>query len=98
MGVSDVECFDELQARPACRSIVHTIRLQAAAISDDHKRTRCHGKSLAARARAHVCYLYKYNRWPLQQRACSKLAYSANEKRTDADVLATTSRAFFLGS
>ena len=79
--VSQVKCLYELQARSARRRFVYSIGFQAAAIGDDHKRTRCHGKSLAARARAHVCYLYKYNRWPLQHRACSKPVCSAHEKR-----------------
>ena len=52
--VSHVKCLHELQARSARRRFLYQIGFQAAAISDDHKRTRCHGKSLAAHVTAHV--------------------------------------------
>jgi len=54
MRVSYVERLNELQARSARRRFVYAIGFQAAAISDDHKRTGCHGKSLAAHVTAHV--------------------------------------------
>src|SRR5262249_51451633 len=48
------------------------------------------GKSLAASDRTQVYYLYKRNRWSLQDRACSKIR--AKKRRA----LGTACRAFFL--
>src|SRR5439155_3287861 len=83
MRVGHVKCLHELQSRSARRRFVYPIGFQAAAISDDHKRTRCHGKSLAGRDRATVCNSYKLNRWPLQDRAYSKLVCFPNGKHMD---------------
>ena len=56
VGVGEIECLHKLQAGSTRRRLRHPICFQAAAISDDHKRTRCHGESLTNRLVMHDNY------------------------------------------
>src|SRR5215831_7457791 len=89
--VSDVESLYELQAWSARRRLSHPICLQAAAISDDQKRTRCHGNHWR-RATAHMSAI-SINKIVAR---CNIAFARSSFRKQYARALATASRAFFL--